>query len=209
MLTILVANLKGGCGKTTVATNLAAAFAQNGRKTVIADADKQGSSKLWVNSRPSHVPAIEVIDWAKKISAVPKEAERLVIDSPAAIRRGMLDNLIERADIVVVPIMPSVFDHGAAGGFLRKLKRFGSIKKGRKEVALIGNRIRPRTRAAHRLEDYLSNAGWNVVTLLRDTQLYPEAAAHGLGLYDLHDSRTALFRRDWDPLIAYIEEGVL
>lgn len=209
MLTILVANAKGGCGKTTIATNLAAAFARAGHKTALADADKQGSSRAWAAERPEHLPPVTLLDWTRKIAAPPKGTARLVIDSPAALKRGEIEALVEHADIVVMPVMPSIFDHGAAAGFVRKLNKLAPVKKGKKEVAIVGNRVRPRTKAAQRLEAYFTRTGKNVVARLRDTQLYPEAANEGLGLYDFSDSRTAVFRQDWQPLLAYIEDGVM
>ncbi len=209
MISVLVANTKGGCGKTTVATNLAAAFADHGHKVVLADADRQQSARRWLAERPAHVAPILAEDWSKKTGKPPKGTDRLVIDSPASMRRGQIEELVALADLVVLPVMPSIFDQGASKEFVKKLGRMTAIKKGKKTVIVVGNRMRPNTRASKRLDHFLVNMDRMVLTRIRDSQLYPEAAAVGLSLFDLRDTRTKLFRADWDPLLRFIEEGTL
>ena len=210
MISILVGNTKGGCGKTSIATNLAVALASAGRRVMLADADKQHSSLLWAGRRPAHVVPVVTDDWARMEQLkLPKGIDRLIIDAPAAMRRGQIEELVAMADIIIIPVLPSIFDEDGSRQFLAKLEDIKAVRKNRKTLALVGNRVRPTTRAAGRLDLFLNGIGHNVLTRLRDTQLYPEVAAVGLGLFDLHDKRTEVFKADWAPLISYIEEGVL
>ena len=205
MQIILVANSKGGCGKTSIATNIAAACAQAGRVTALADVDRQRSALGWVKRRPKDRPPVDGIDWVKDIAKAPKAVERLVIDSPAAMRMKQMEDLVRLADMVVLPVLPSVFDEAATQGFLKKLEDLKPIRKDRTALAVVGNRMRARTRAADRLDRFLAALGQRVVTRLRDSALYAEAAASGLGLADLPARRAAAARSDWQPLLEWLE----
>ncbi|HAU28550.1 MAG TPA: chromosome partitioning protein ParA [Rhodospirillaceae bacterium] len=210
MISILVGNTKGGCGKTTMATNLAVAMASAGRQVLLADADKQHSSLLWAARRPSHLAAIATCSWSRgEALKVPRGVDRLIMDAPAAMRRGQIEELVDMADIIVIPVLPSVFDEDGSRQFLKKLSDIKAVRRNRKILALVGNRVRANTRAAARLDLFLNGAGLNVLTRLRDSQLYSEVANVGLGLFDLKDKRTEVFRADWEPLLSYIEDGVL
>jgi chromosome partitioning protein len=206
MLTILVTNTKGGCGKTTIATGLAGAFALTGSRTVLADCDRQKSSLGWVSRRPLGAPAITPVNWSKDTQPLPPKTQRLVIDSPAALKRKRLEELVRLADIVILPVLPSVFDETTTRRFLTTLEKLKPVRKGKRPVAVIGNRVRARTRTAARLDDFLGEVGQRSVASLRDTQLYPASAAAGLSLFDLRSRRAAGFVGDWQPLLSFIDE---
>jgi chromosome partitioning protein len=207
MITILIANSKGGCGKSTLSTNLAAALAAAGHEVMLADADRQKSATAWVKRRPKTAKPIVIADWTKGPSEVPKTITRLVIDGPAGLRKDGFEALVAQADLVVMPVLPSSFDQDASTAFLEKLDALKSIRKNRKGVAIIGNRMRDRTRAADRLDRFLSGLGHAVVARLRDSQAYGEAAAQGLSIFEIKGVRSP--REDWKPLIDYIEHGTL
>lgn len=208
MFSVLVSNIKGGVGKTTIATHLAAAFATAGQRTVLAEVDRQKSSLGWLARRPPAAAGIQGLDWTKDIGDIPKGVERLVIDAPAAMRQKDVEDLLREADMVVLPVLPGAFDEAATERFLKKLDELKAIRKNRIPVAVVGNRLRPRTKAADRLDDFLSGVGHRVVTRLRDSQLYPDLAAQGLTLFDLTTKRAAEVRADWAPLLAFMTSPV-
>ncbi|WP_207480292.1 ParA family protein [Arenibaculum pallidiluteum] len=206
MFTILVANIKGGCGKTTIATHIAGAFANAGHATLLADADRQRSSLGWIERRPATAPPVRGLDWSKETVETPRAA-RLVIDAPAALRTRQIEELVDLADVVVLPVLPSAFDEQATRRFLRKLDELKAIAKRRKGVAVVGNRLRANTRSAERLDRFLDGVGHGVVTRIRDAQLYAELAASGLTLFDLKAKRVQEPRADWQPLLAWIDDA--
>jgi len=208
MHSILIANSKGGCGKSTLATNLSVALALGGQTVLLADADRQRSSLAWAERRPRTATPVTVADWTKGVGEIPKDVTRLVIDGPAGLRKDDFDTLVDQADLVIMPVLPSTFDHEASAAFLEKLDAVKSIRKNRKGVAIVGNRMRDRTRAAERLDRFLSGLGHTVVARLRDSQVYSDAAATGLSVFEIKRLRGAI-REDWQPLIDYIEHGVL
>ena len=205
MLTILVANTKGGCGKTTIATQLAAGCALAGHRTVIADVDRQRSATGWAARRPPGAPAVDVIDWSKGVSKKPRGTERLIIDAPAAMTKRTVEELVGEAHVIVLPVLPSIFDEAATARFLKKLDDIKRIRKQKTAVAVVGNRIRARTKAAERLDKFLEGVGHRVVAQLRDSALYAEAATAGLSIFDIGGRRASAPRGDWVPLLGFID----
>jgi chromosome partitioning protein len=208
MLSILIANSKGGCGKSTLTTNLSAALALAGHQVLLADADRQRSSLGWARRRPKTARPIAVADWNKGIAEIPKTVTRLVIDGPAGLRKELFETLVAEADLILIPVLPSSFDEEASAAFIEKLDALKSIRKNRKGVAIVGNRLRDRTRSAERLDRFLGGLGHTVIARLRDSQAYGEAAVGGLSVFELKGPRKAI-REDWQPLLDYVEHGVL
>lgn len=205
MYSVLVANIKGGCGKTTLSTHLAAAAARDGLSVALADVDRQRSSLGWLERRPETASRIVGLDWTRDFTEPPKGFDRLIVDAPAALKSEQIKELVKLADIVVLPVLPGAFDEAATRRFLDKLDELKSIAKSKKAVAIVGNRVRARTRAAERLDLFLADAGHEVAARLRDSQAYADAAAGGLSLFDLSGKRAADLRSDWDPLLERIE----
>jgi len=204
MLSVLIANPKGGCGKTTIATNLAAAFAHMGFVTALADCDRQKSAARWVARRPTGMPDVTGLDWTKEVAGVPDGIERLVIDAPAAIRRKDVRELIAEADVIVVPVLPSPFDEATSRKFLAVLDKLKPIRNNKRAVAVVGNRVRARTAAAGQLDEFLATLRHDVVTRLRDTQAYPAAAAAGTSVFDMTARRFEPLIAEWQPLLRFI-----
>ena len=209
MLTVLVTNPKGGCGKTTLATNLAAAFACTGFETALADCDRQKSSLTWLARRPDRVPEIRGLDWTKAVGKIPKKTRRLIVDAPAAVRRKDVRELVQTADVVVIPVLPSLFDETTTRRFLGVLDKLKPIRKNKRAVALVGNRVRLNTHAARQLDAFLSEIDRDPTAQIRDSQLYPTAAASGLSIFDLAPSRAEKLVADWRPLLRFIGDAAL
>lgn len=206
MISVLVANTKGGCGKTTLAIHIAAAFANRGFKTALADADRQRSSLGWLGRRPITAAPIGALDWTDEVEKLPKGIDRLVIDGAASMKRKSTHELIRMADVIVVPVLPSIWDQGATEGFLAELQTLKPIRKNRKPVAVIRNRVRPRSKAAQRLDVFLARVEHHDLGALPDRAVYDEVAADGLSLFDLTGLRAAALRRDWAHLLGYVDE---
>lgn len=204
MIAVLVANTKGGCGKTTISTHIAAAFANSGRRTVLADADRQRSSFQWTRLRPGTVARVEPLDWVRKLTDPPRGTERLVIDAAAAMRTKQVFELVKMADMIVVPVLASAFDQATTAAFLTRLNELKPIRKNKKPVAVVRNRVRPRTYAAERLARFLHQIEHQDLGTLADRTIYNDVAAVGLSIFDLPGRRAEISRQDWSAVLAYV-----
>jgi chromosome partitioning protein len=203
---ILVANPKGGAGKSTLATNIAGYFARQGKAVMLGDVDVQQSSRHWLAQRPAHLPPIASWEVAGKGPAKPpKGTTHAVIDTPAGVHQDILARLLREADKVVIPIQPSPFDIGATNHFLAALKELAPAALRSGKVALVGIRVDERTRSADHLKAFVESSGIPAVALLRDTQNYVHLAAHGLTLWDVAPSRVEKDLAQWEPLVAWLD----
>ena len=201
MLSVLVGNIKGGCGKTTIATHLASSFAATGLTTIIADCDRQKSSLNWLRRRDEPAPTITGLDWSKTLGSPPKGIDRLVIDAPAAMHHDDVEDLIAIADVVVVPVLPGAFDQDATAHFLKKLSAVKAVRKNKRVVAIIGNRLRLGAKATEQLDVFFESLGFPVVARLRDSQIYPTTAALGSSVLESRDRRARDYAAEWTPLL--------
>ena len=206
MLSILVLNLKGGCGKTTVATNLAGAFAAHGLTVALAEADRQKSALAWLGRRGKALAPIAGLDWRKDRPKPPKGTSRLVIDAPAGVRGQALEDFVKSADIVLVPVLPSPFDEDATRRFVKRLDALKPVRKGKRPVGLIANRLRLRARSAARLDEFLAGLDHDAIARLRDSSLYGDLAMDGMALFDAKTRRATNLAEDWRPLFSFIEQ---
>lgn len=206
MKTILVASSKGGVGKTTVATQLAAQAAIEGLNTVLVDADPQGSSTRWAERRADLPTAVLPIDgtrraWQKRI---PEDAQRVFIDAPAGAMAGELEAFLDAADAVVVPVPPSVLDIEATVPFLNALAKHPRVRKGELPVALVGNKLKPWTNASQQAMDVLRQWGVPLVAELRDSQSYVLLTGLGRSLFDYQSAQVRQHQEDWQPLLRWL-----
>jgi chromosome partitioning protein len=204
MRSVLVINPKGGSGKTTLATNLAGALAAAGRPVYLWDLDRQRSSLTWLTLRPSHASRIRRLDQRSEV-AEPSKNTWLVVDTPAGIHGRSLTETLRQAEKVLVPIQPSVFDMAATAAFLQDLAEEKAVRKGRAFVGLVGMRVDGRTRAAATLEAFLTQFDFPIVSYLRDSQVYPNAAFTGLTVFDLPPSLSERDREQWRPVLEWLE----
>jgi chromosome partitioning protein len=205
MPTIVIANPKGGVGKSTLATNLAGLLARTHHAVMLGDVDKQQSTRQWLALRPPELPAIRGWDVAADdIVRPPKGTTHVVLDTPAGIEGKRLDAVLRIADKLLIPLQPSLFDIQATHAFVQTLlahKRAGQV-----QIGLVGMRMRSHTISNDRLHDYLATLPVPVVTTLRDTQNYVHLAAHGLTLWDVSPSRVDRDLEQWLPLAKWINQ---
>lgn len=207
MLTVLVASSKGGCGKSTLVTQLASHWAQDGKRTAIIDSDPQGSSFRWASLRPENVPGVLAMEGGRKsLDKVPEDTDRLLIDTPAGSHERELEPYLEKADMLVVPVLPSSFDMHATLHFLGHLRTISRIKRGKLPVALVGNRLKPWTHASQEaMEQLAEQAPFPVIAQLRDTQAYVLLTSLGKGIFDYNSEQVRGHQQDWAPLLRWIK----
>ena len=203
---ILIANPKGGSGKSTLATNLAGFYAAQGTRIMLGDVDKQQSSLGWLACRGAVLPPIA--GWevsAGEPAKPPKGTQVVVLDSPAGLSGKKLAALVAKVDRVIVPIQPSPFDMWASKEFFACLLAEKAIRKQRAFVGVVGMRVDPRTRSARELQQFLGELGVPVLGCLRDTQLYVQAAAAGMTLFDLPPSRAVQDLAQWQAILQWLD----
>lgn len=199
MSVIVVANPKGGVGKSTLATQIAGWLASRGKAVTLGDLDRQQSSRQWLGLRSAHLPRIA--PWEISAGSVVKPAKgstEAVIDTPAGLHGNRLDAAMRVADTVVIPLQPSLFDMQATHAFIGELR---AHKHGaRVRIGLVGMRVKEHTIAQERFQEFVATLGIPLVATLRDTQNYVHLAAHGLTLFDVAPGRVERDLAQFAPL---------
>lgn len=203
MPVIVIANPKGGVGKSTIATNLAGYFAKQGHKVMLGDVDVQQSSRAWLALRPGSLPPIVPWDITEgQVAKPPKGTTHMVLDTPAGLEGQRLEQVLRIADKVVVPLQPSMFDILATQDFLQRL----AAKSDKHDVGVLGMRVNIRTRSADQLAHYVTNLGLPILGYLRDTQNYVQLAAHGATLWDVAPSRVEKDLDQWQEVVKWVQQ---
>ena len=199
MPVIVIANPKGGVGKSTLATNVAGCLAAAGHSVMLGDVDRQQSARQWLALRPPQAAPIRGWDVAHDdIVRPPRGTTHVVLDTPAGLHGKRLDAVLRIADRMLIPLQPSLFDIQATHAFVQALREH---RRGRDaEIGLVGMRVREHTIANEQLQQYLATLRLPVVAWLRDTQNYVQLAAHGLTLWDVAPSRVERDMAQWQPL---------
>jgi len=204
MKTILVANPKGGCGKTTLSVNIAGFLASRGKRVSLLDMDRQQSAALWIETRPDGLPAVRAMKYNVESDA---PNDWLVIDSAAGIAGSNLAcSLVKQANKIIVPVVPSLFDLHASREFLNELLEEKKVRNSPCQIGVVGMRMSPRTRAAAMLEDFLDTLELPILAYLRETQVYVNAAFEGKSLFDLPHHIAERELEQWEFLKEWIEQ---
>ncbi len=208
MRAILVANPKGGSGKTTLATNLAGYLAKQNQRVVMWDLDQQKSSLNWLALRSPELPAITRLGLERSETSqrVMEKNDWLILDSPAGIRGKNLSHALKLAHKIIVPVQPSVFDMVATRDFIDRLMEEKTIKKHKAFIGIVGMRVDPRTRAASTLEQFLSQYNLPILAYLRDTMVYVNSAFNGKSIFDLPLYQAERDLMQWQPLTTWVRE---
>ena len=203
---IMVINPKGGCGKTTLATNLAAAFASDGAHVALADFDPQESSLEWLDRRPeSAAPIVGLAGWAEGLRYSPRRGDYLIMDAPAGARGPELTKLLNRAETILIPVLPSPIDMQATQHFIELLRERIKIQDRRIRLAVVANRVKENTTSFEELDDFLVKARVPYLTALRDAQNYVRAYTRGLGVYELPEYLAWPDWQQWVPIFDWLE----
>ncbi len=203
----MIMNAKGGCGKTTLATNLACWFADQDGKVALADFDPQGSSLDWLEARKDYegVPSIQGIDATREPVKPARGTDYLIIDVPAGIHGDEINKMLKKVETLIIPVLPSPIDMRAVKRFLSELLESGRVSKKQTKIALLANRVRENSVAWHTLEEFLDEQKIPVLTHLRDSQNYLKCAETGLSIFELAPSAVARDLPQWDPVIDWLD----
>ena len=203
---IMVLNAKGGCGKSTLATNIAAYFATQGASVALADYDPQRSSLDWIDRRPADRPQIVgVAAFEDGLRHVPRTVDTVVSDAPARSHGAELTNLVKHAETIVMPVLPSTIDMQATSTFLAELQKVGRLERKEAKIGAVANRCRDNTLIYAELDDYLMRARVPYIAALREAQNYVRAYTRGLGIFELPEYLAWPDWDEWEPLTSWLK----
>ena len=202
---IMVLNAKGGCGKSTIATNIASYFANEGATVALADYDPQRSGLDWIDRRPDNRLTIAgVAAYDDGLRRAPRNADIIVIDAPARTHSAELTSLVKHAETIVVPVLPSTIDMQATSNFLKELQAVNRVQNKEVKIGAIANRVRDNTLIFDDLDEYLTKARVPYIAALREAQNYVRAYTRGLGIFELPEYLAWPDWEEWEPLTAWL-----
>lgn len=216
MRTVLVINSKGGCGKTTVTTNLASYYAAAGARVAIKDYDPQGSSLQWLKSRAAHLPRIHGANAAPQKAHllrslqtwVPPETDVQIVDAPGGVKGILMQELMAKAEFVVIPVGPSSIDVHATADFLKDLLLLGWVRTRNIKVAVVANRVRSSMPVYEPLERFLKSLSLPFLTRIRDSDAYIRAAEQGIGVFEMDPAGSAAERQEFLPVVQWLDSHI-
>ena len=215
MQRIIILNSKGGCGKTTVATNLASQYANLGLSTSLMDYDPQGSSTRWLSLRSKERPLIQGVEAYKKPrgnvtrvwqNRIIPDTDRVILDAPAGVDHPQLLDYVRQVNTIIIPVLPSPIDIHAATRFVEDLLLVAKVRQAGVRVGVVANRVKKNTKVYQSLERFLKTLHLPFITTLRDTQNYVRAAERGIGVHEMWDKRVEDDKKHWQPIIEWLEQ---
>jgi chromosome partitioning protein len=203
----MVLNAKGGCGKSTLATNIASYFAaEEGAAVTLADYDPQRSSLDWLDRRPENRAKIAgVAAFEDGFRRVPRSSDIVVVDAPARSHGKELTDLVKHAETIVIPVLPSTIDMQASTKFIEELKKVGKVQRKQAKIATVANRVRDNTLIWQDLDEYLDKTRVPYIAALREAQNYVRAYTRGLGIFELPEYLAWPDWDEWEPLTAWLK----
>ncbi|MFO7603750.1 MAG: ParA family protein [Gammaproteobacteria bacterium] len=205
MRSILVLNAKGGCGKSTIATNLASYYAWEEEKSVaLVDFDPQASSMEWLQARDEAWPEIRGFAAFRGGVRIPTNIDVVIYDAPARVSATEMTELVRRAETVIIPVLPSPIDIRAAAHFIHDLLTVGKVSRQQTKLAIVANRVRENTLIYQSLQSFVKSLKIPFVTTLRDTQNYIHAEERGIGIFEMAPSKVWQDMEQWEPLIKWL-----
>ncbi|AMN48339.1 hypothetical protein ACG33_14790 [Steroidobacter denitrificans] len=203
---VMVMNSKGGCGKSTIATNIAGYFAVQGHRVALADYDPQRSSLDWLDLRPDDLPAIAAVAACDEgLRSVPRDTEILVIDAPARTHGSEMNELVRRAETILVPVLPSPIDMKASAHFLAELLELGKVQREQARIAVVANRVREHTLIFDELDKYLEKLRVPYLGALRQSTNYLRAFQRGMCIFELPEYLAWPDWQQWEPLVKWLK----
>jgi chromosome partitioning protein len=203
----MLMNAKGGCGKTTIATNLATWYADEGKQVALADFDPQQSTIDWLEARSNYegIPDIQAINAVNEPVRPAKGTDLLIMDAPAGVHGKAINKMLLRVDTLILPVLPSPIDMRACSRFLSELLASGRVSKNQTRIGIVANRAKEQTRIYHDLETYLGHLKIPFITHLRESQNYIRSAEKGLAIFELAPSQVYKDVILWDPLFKWLK----
>jgi chromosome partitioning protein len=202
---VMVMNSKGGCGKSTIATNIAGQFAGQGLKVALADYDPQRTSLDWLAMRPAELaPIAGVPAFEEGLRSVPRDTDVLVIDAPARTHGAEMNELVRRAETILVPVLPSPIDMRACGHFLAELLELGKVQRHQARLAVLANRVRDNTLMFEELDQYLGKLKLPYLGALRQSANYLRAFQRGMSIFELPEYLAWPDWQQWDPITKWL-----
>jgi len=210
---IVILNPKGGCGKSTLATNIAACYASRGTAPALMDFDPQGSTTAWLERRPANLPTIHgIAAYKNSMQAtrswqlrVPNDTRTLIVDSPAAVTHDDLRELTRDSSSILVPVLPSSMDIHAASRCIADLLIVAKVNRNERKLAVIANRTRKNTKSFGKLLRFLDSLGIPIIAVLRDSQSFVHSAEYGIGIHEMPPSRVRPDREQIDSLVDWLD----
>ncbi len=201
----MVMNAKGGCGKSTLATNLAAYYADAGYGVALADYDPQRTSLDWLERRPDSRPKIAAIaGFEDGLKHAPRQADYVIIDAPARSHGKELTDLVRHAETIIIPVLPSTIDMQASDRFIKELQAVGKVNRKQAKIGVVANRVREYTLIYEELDEHLTAMRVPYLASLREAQNYVRAYTRGLGIFELPEYLAWPDWEQWEPLTKWL-----
>jgi chromosome partitioning protein len=206
MATVAVLSRKGGCGKSTLATHMAAWLASRGTAVTLGDLDHQQSARTWLGYRPASAAPIGAwVGNANVLSRPPLGSPNLVLDTPGGLHGLALFKVVMLADAIVIPVCSSAFDRESSAACWAELRAHPRVRSGRCRVACVGMRLDSRTDAEEVTQAWAESIGLPWLGALRSAYIYVRATENGLSIFDMPEKVAQVDRFQWGPIVDWLE----